>query len=58
MSHTKLLKLTIKYEKYLSGKLLLFHVCTTSGSDIPCCKAWSSRKSNIYLMAKGRAEPR
>lgn len=38
--------------------LLLFHVCTTSGSVIPCCIAWSSRKSNIYLIANGRALPR
>lgn len=32
----------------LSGRELLFHVWTTSLSVIPCCSAWSSRKSNKY----------
>jgi hypothetical protein len=27
---------------------LLFHVWTTSLSVMPCCSAWSSRKSNKY----------
>jgi len=38
--------------------LLLFQVWTTSGSEIPCWRAWSSRKSNMYLMARGNALPR
>jgi hypothetical protein len=38
--------------------LLLFQVWTTSGSEIPCWRAWSSRKSNMYLIARGNALPR
>lgn len=38
--------------------LLLFQVWTTSGSEIPCWRAWSSKKSNMYLMARGNALPR
>lgn len=37
---------------------LLFHVCRTCGSWMLCLSACSSRKSNIYLMASGRALPR
>lgn len=37
---------------------LLFHVCLTSVSWMPCLSACSSKKSNIYLMASGRALPR
>lgn len=36
---------------------LLFHVCLTSGSVIWCLSACSSRKSNMYLMARGSALP-
>lgn len=48
----------IRLTQNLRGRELLFHVCTTSGSDMPCCRAWSSMKSNMYLMARGSAEPR
>ena len=34
--------------QYLRGSEFDFHVWTTSLSVIPCCKAWSSRKSNKY----------
>lgn len=37
---------------------LLFHVCRTWGSWMLCLSACSSRKSNMYLMASGRALPR
>lgn len=37
---------------------LLFQVWRTSASWIWCWSACSSRKSNMYLMARGRAEPR
>ena len=37
---------------------LLFQVWRTCGSWMPCLSACSSRKSNMYLMARGRAEPR
>lgn len=37
---------------------LLFHVCRTCGSWMLCLSACSSRKSNMYLMASGRALPR
>lgn len=37
---------------------LLFQVWRTCGSWMPCLSACSSRKSNMYLMASGRAEPR
>lgn len=37
---------------------LLFHVWRTSVSYMPCLSACSSRKSNMYLMASGRALPR
>lgn len=37
---------------------LLFQVCRTSESDMECLSACSSRKSNMYLMARGRALPR
>lgn len=40
------------------GYQLLFQVCRTSVSWILCLSACSSRKSNMYLMAKGRALPR
>ncbi|CAD1478458.1 unnamed protein product [Heterotrigona itama] len=48
----------MRFTQNLSGSELLFHVCTTSGSDMPCCSAWSSMKSNMYLIARGRADPR
>lgn len=55
-------KLTSKslgcFWSYRNGKLLLFQVCTTSGSVMPCKRAWSSRKSNMYFIASGSAEPR
>jgi len=35
-----------------------FHVWTTCGSIIPWRSAWSSRKSNMYLIATGSALPR
>lgn len=37
---------------------LLFQVCLTSVSWMLCLSACSSKKSNIYLMASGRALPR
>lgn len=37
---------------------LLFHVCRTWGSWMLCLSACSSKKSNMYLMASGRALPR
>lgn len=37
---------------------LLFQVWRTSVSWIPCLSACSSRKSNMYLMARGRVLPR
>lgn len=37
---------------------LLFHVCRTWGSCMLCLSACSSKKSNMYLMASGRALPR
>lgn len=37
---------------------LLFHVCRTCGSWMLCLSACSSKKSNMYLMASGRALPR
>lgn len=37
---------------------LLFHVWRTSVSWMPCLSACSSRKSNMYLIARGRAVPR
>lgn len=40
------------------GYQLLFQVCRTSVSWMPCLSACSSRKSNMYLMARGRALPR
>lgn len=46
-----------KAENY-STHQLLFHVCRTCGSWMLCLSACSSRKSNMYLMASGRALPR
>lgn len=40
------------------GYQLLFQVCRTSVSWMLCLSACSSRKSNMYLMASGRALPR
>ena len=40
------------------GYQLLFQVCRTSVSWMLCLSACSSRKSNMYLMARGRALPR
>lgn len=57
MSKTKF-GFLIRLTQNLSGRELLFHVCTTSGSDIPWWRAWSSRKSNMYLIASGSADPR
>lgn len=37
---------------------LLFHVCLTCGSWMLCLSACSSKKSNMYLIASGRALPR
>ena len=37
---------------------MLFQVCRTSVSWMLCLSACSSRKSNMYLMARGRALPR
>lgn len=42
----------------LCSHQLLFHVCRTSVSWMPCLSACSSRKSNMYLMASGSALPR
>lgn len=41
-----------------SGYQLLFQVCRTSVSWMLCLSACSSRKSNMYLMARGSALPR
>lgn len=46
------------FETHLNGNELDFHVCTTCGSVMPWSMAWSSKKSKMYLMASGRAEPR
>lgn len=42
----------------LRSHQLLFHVWRTSVSWMPCLSACSSRKSNMYLMARGRVLPR
>lgn len=42
----------------LRSHQLLFQVCRTSVSWMPCLSACSSRKSNMYLMASGSALPR
>jgi len=41
-----------------SSHQLLFQVCRTSGSQICRLSACSSKKSNMYLIANGSAEPR
>ena len=51
------IKLQSKLEKHYTH-LLDFHVCTTCGSTMPFCRAKSSRKSNMYLTATGRTQPR
>ena len=43
---------------YKSVYLLDFQVWTTSVSMMLCSRAWSSRKSNMYLMASGSTVPR
>lgn len=52
-----LLFLQADLDKSLTHQLL-FHVCRTWGSWMLCLSACSSRKSNMYLMARGRALPR
>jgi len=48
---------TIHFAKF-ARNLLLFQVCTTSGSVMPCKRAWSSIKSNMYLTGAGSTQPR
>ena len=45
-------KVCILFCSHLKGRELDFHVWTTSESVIPCCRAWSSKKSNKYWKTK------
>ena len=45
------------YHRKLQLYLLVFQVCSTSGSEIPFCAACQSKKSNKYLIAFGSGFP-
>ncbi len=57
-AHFSVLQLCADWCWNCSTHQLLFHVCRTCGSWMLCLSACSSRKSNMYLMASGRALPR